>query len=315
MQSKPTTKNSSPNAAPVKKCIKTIVPNSLQYFLRGFYSNFKTRRIRKIFELAPKKPAWLDRSILAELQEKYSYPAEYGYDPQALEERGEQRSKDILKISAKDSSRFKTFLELGCWDGMVSCCLQRKRKITTAIDNRAEGFDKRAKKEGVQLFQMSADQLRFENNSFDFVFSYDAFEHFPNPESALNEAIRVTRIGGYIYLYFGPLYMSPLGLHAYRSITVPYCQFLFNNECLNEFVLAKSLIPIDFDSLNGLRLEDYRKLWSKYSDRLKKILYKENHDLNHLNLIEKYPSCFKSKTLNFNNLIVSNIEVLFQKTR
>ena len=80
---------------------------------------------------------------------------------------------------------------------------------------------------------MDAANMQFEDETFDFVFSYDAFEHFASPENVLLEAIRVVRKRGYIYLEFGPLYYSPYGEHAYRSITVPYCQFLFPLPRLN----------------------------------------------------------------------------------
>jgi hypothetical protein len=70
---------------------------------------------------------------------------------------------------------------------------------------------------------------------------------------------------------------------------------------------------INFNHINGWSLEDYRKLWELYSHLLKKIKYSEVFDISHLDLIMKYPSCFKSKTKNFDNLITSGIEVLFKK--
>ena len=179
---------------------------------------------------------------------------------------------------------------------MVSCCLCRKGKKATAIDNRDAGFDKRASREGVNILQMDATDLQFEDESFDFVFSYDAFEHFTSPESVLRESIRVVRQGGYIYLEFGPLYYSPFGEHAYRSITVLYCHFLFPKNLLSDFVAQKGLNPIDFSQVNGWSLESYRNTWSKYSHVLKRVRYYERRNLSHLRLISTYPSCFKSKS-------------------
>ena len=130
----------------------------------------------------------------------------------------------------------------------------------------------------------------------------------------IREAIRVVKRGGYIYLFFGPLYMSPFGLHAFESITVPYCQFLFPKDLLEDFVNGKGLKKIDFDQVNRWSLEDYRKLWSQYSHRLQRIRYYEVPSPFELDLIVKYPSCFKSKTKSFDNLVVWAIEVLFRKT-
>lgn len=292
----------------IKSIIKKIVPEFIFYKL-------STIKAKKIFERASETPIWLGRDILESLQQKYHFPPAYGYDPQSLEQRGKERAGEILSLIRKQKEKINTFLELGCWDGMVSCVLLRHGKITTAIDNRSEGFDERAVREGVTLLQMDAAHLQFEDESFDFVFSYDAFEHFAEPERVLQEAIRVVKTGGYIHLVFEPLYMSPMGLHAYRSITVPYCQFLFPKEMLQDFANVRGLGQIPFDQLNEWSLEDYRKLWNRYSHRLKGIKYYEIPDVSHLDLIMSYPSCFKSKTKCFDNLIISSVEVLFKKIR
>jgi len=294
-----------------KSIIKRIIPPRVVYQLRAALAQPKLTKARRIFEQASAEPAWLGTEILDNFQQRYPFPQEYGYDPQSLERRGKERAREILRLVK--NKNLSTFLELGCWDGMVSCILHRHGKITTAIDNRSEGFDERAIREGVKLLEMDAAHLEFKDESFDFVFSYDSFEHFTQPDSVLQEAIRVAKKGGYIYLVFGPLYMSPKGLHAYRSVTVPYCQFLFPKEVLKDFTHAKGLDPIDFDQLNDWSLDNYSNLWSRYSHILKKVKYSEQIDPSGLDLIMKYPSCFKSKTPSFDNLIVSNIEVLFEK--
>ena len=300
----------------LKLIIKKIIPKFVRYKLVTTFSMLKAKKAKKIFERAPETPVFLGWDILDSLQQKYPFPPEYGYDQQSLEQHGKLLAREILNIIQAKTEKTKninTILELGCWDGMVSLFLRRQGKKTTSIDIRSEGFDERAKHEGVKLLQMDAAHLQFEDESFDFIFSFGAFEHFADPELVLKEAIRVVKKGGYIYLIFGPLYMSPSGLHAYRSITVPYCQFLFPKELLRDFAKAKGLMPINFAQVNEWSLEDFCKLWNRYSHRLKKIIYYENHKVSHLDLIRKYPSCFKSKTKYFNNLIVQSIEVLFNK--
>jgi ubiquinone/menaquinone biosynthesis C-methylase UbiE len=197
---------------------------------------------------------------------------------------------------------------------MVSCFLSRRGKQATAIDKRQDGFDGRAFHEGVTLLQMDATGLQFNDETFDVVFSYDAFEHFDSPEGVLREAIRVTRNRGYIYLEFGPLYYSPYGQHAYRSITVPYCQFLFLRDVISDFLNRQRLSPIDFSHVNGWSLAQYRELWGRYSSVLRRIKYHEIPELSHLHLIRSYPSCFRSTSEFFENFIISGIRVLFQKT-
>jgi SAM-dependent methyltransferase len=294
---------------------KKLIPKLVLNKLLSIFARLMTIKGRKIFEQALKAPAWLEWDKLESLQQKYPYTPRYRYDPQSVEKRGRERAKEIFNLIGTEIGRFENFLELGCFDGMVSCVLQRMGKTAIAIDIKCEGFDKRAIDGGTIFLQMDVTHLGFHDKTFDFIFSYNAFEHFAEPELVLQEAIRMLKTGGYLYLSFGPLYMSPRGLHAYPSITFPYCQFLFPEEMLERFVKLKRLAPISFTAINHLSLEDYRQLWDRYSHRLKKVKYYEVPNVFHLDLIMKYPSCFRSKTENFDNLIISTIEVLFRKVK
>jgi ubiquinone/menaquinone biosynthesis C-methylase UbiE len=296
----------------IKGLTKRFLPTVAVATFRRTLLELDKLRTKRIFANAQQIPSYLDIDELESLQRKYPMLPEYGYDAQSIEDRGIARAAQILALPGVRAAT--SFLELGCWDGMVSCILCRKGKIATAIDNRDEGFDERASREGVRFVKMDADNMQFEDEGFDFVFSYDAFEHFAQPERVLREAIRVVREGGYIYLNFGPLYCSPFGEHAYRSITVPYCQFLFPKNVINEFTQKNGLEAIAFDYVNGLFVEQYNDLWKRYSRVLQTVRYLEHIDLTHLNLIRAYPSCFKSKSECFENFIVGSIEVLFQKT-
>jgi ubiquinone/menaquinone biosynthesis C-methylase UbiE len=273
---------------------------------------WKKHRIEAIFMRASNTPDFLDRCMLPVMQKKFRHPAEYGYDPQTLKVRGSARARQLLCLPGMKHGR--SFLELGCWDGMVCSALAEKGKVATGIDQRSSGFDSRAQGSKVHLMKMDASDLKFPDESFDCVYSYDAFEHFEDPEAVFQEAIRVTVKRGYIYLDFGPLYYSPYGEHAYRSITVPYCQFLFTRDALDEFAARNKLKPIDFKHVNGWSVEEYRQLWNRYTSVLKKVRYREVPDWSHLDLIRQYPSCFKSKSAEFANFMVGHIRILFQKT-
>jgi len=297
----------------IKTLIKASTPKPVLCALMRAHARLACVRARRIFKRAREMPIWLQRDVLETLQQKYSQPPNYSYDPRALERRGNERASEIVRLVQAQRSNAKSFLELGCWDGMVSCALQRMRKRATAIDIDPGAFDERAVQAGVRLLQMDAAHLQFEDDSFDFVFSYGSFEHFADPEAVLKEAIRVVRKNGHVYLSFGPLYMSPYGLHVYRNITVPYCHFLFPEDLLEEFVKEKGCGAMRSISVNRWSLQDFRELWSRYSERLTKVLYYEFPKVSHVNLIIKYPSCFRSKTKDFGSLIVSDIEVLFRK--
>ncbi len=295
----------------LKKVVKAIVPSSALRSTRRMILNIETALAERAFNSAVSTPEYLERAVLDRLQEQYPFRADYGYDPESTRERGESRVSALLGLTgAKESV---TFLELGCWDGMVSCALQNTGKITTAIDARTEGFDARAKDTGVKMQMMDVEALGFEDESFDFVFSFDAFEHFQRPEVALAEAIRVVKKGGYIFLNFGPLYHSAFGEHAYNTITVPYCQFLFTDEMINELAVENGLDEINSSHVNRYPLGKYRDMWDEFSDRLERIEYLESFDKWNVDLIRKYPSCFRSKTEDFDELLVSSIDVLFRR--
>ena len=129
----------------------------------------------------------------------------------------------------------------------------------------------------------------------------------------LRESIRILNPGGFIYSHFGPLYMSAYGFHAHRSLSIPFCQFLFTAEAMAEYVKLRGLPEIKFESINEWSLEAFRQLWSQYGEELEVITLYEEQYLGHLDLLLKYPSCFRSKTACMDNLITSSIELLLKK--
>lgn len=301
----------------LKSQLKNNLPQKYVHILQSLlniHRMVEKYNTQRILRAAPDKPSYLDKNILETLQMEYlsqSLP-EYGYDKNSLEIRGAERAAQLIRFPRIQKAH--SFLEIGCSDGMVCCALCSKGKKTTAIDITDTFLDKRAVSEGIDFFQMDATALKFENESFDFVFSYDSFEHFSSPEDALREAVRVTKKKGYIYLEFGPLYYSPFGAHA-SAIKVPYWPVLFAKDVIDKFVAQKKLHPpVNHTHVNKYSLEDYRKIWESFSPVLKKNIYYEKLCLFHLNLIKTYPSCFKSKYNCLDNFIVDRISVLFQKT-
>lgn len=304
----------------LKEIIEKIMPDYIInrvipiYFSRVsiIFSSFKLKKAKKMFDQAPEKPAWLGWQELKALQQIYTFPTKEKYDPKSLKQKGENRAKELIKLIKEDIKKFRTFLELGCYDGMVCDSLNNRNFHAVGIDISTEGFDKRALKNKTKLLEMDARDLKFKDESFDFVFSYDSLEHFSDPDTVLKEAIRVVKTNGYIYFSFGPLYLSPWGAHAFHLISVPYCQFLFSRDLL--FKYFESIKgTYNESSINKWLLEDFRKLWGNYSSRLKIMKYYELNLVSYLDLIIKYPSCFKSKTKLFDNLIVRRINVLFKK--
>jgi SAM-dependent methyltransferase len=63
--------------------------------------------------------------------------------------------------------------------------------------------------------------------SFDVVISQDSFEHFPQPETALNEMSSLLKGAGVILIAFGPPWFAPYGSHMNFFCKVPWLNILF----------------------------------------------------------------------------------------
>jgi SAM-dependent methyltransferase len=294
----------------MREVVKTCVPKSLRYHAKNAYRYLRTLAARKAFYQASSTPEWLGPDMLQTLNDSYSHPPLISYDPKDLQAAAERRANACLSLIGKGAAALHRILDIGCSEGSVCVALSQLGKSAAGIDIRK---DFRRDRATAVFAQMDALRLGFKNESFDLVLSLASFEHFSDPESVLDEAIRVVRKGGYIYLHFGPLYMSSYGLHAYRSLTVPFCQLLFQERTLVTFCRERNLTPPDFGSLNKWSLEDYRRLWDRYASRLRRIRHFEYLDSGHVDLIARFSSCFRSKTDCFDNLIVPEVEVLFQK--
>lgn len=159
-------------------------------------------------------------------------------------------------------------------------------------------------------------KMPFENDVFDFAFSFNSLEHFHYPKESLTEILRVIRPGGYLYFDFGPLYFAPKGLHLYNKIPIPYCQLIFEYETLKEYCINNNLGEPKYDvlkGLNGWSIEQYRKLWEELKSIATVEQYFENPTYKNLEIVEKYPQCFKNKFESVDNLLVTQIQILFRK--
>lgn len=76
--------------------------------------------------------------------------------------------------------------------------------------------------ERLEFHVADATDLPYKDNLFDVVVSYNAFEHIPDPVRALQEAFRVVRKGGLIYLTFDPIWTADSGNHFVHLVPEPW---------------------------------------------------------------------------------------------
>lgn len=118
-----------------------------------------------------------------------------------LERIRDEREPFIAGFASFDSQRGKRVLEVGCGAGTDLLKFARAGAICTAIDLTDAGIattSSRLLKEGLTatLHKGDAEDLPFEDATFDFVYSWGVIHHTPNTRKAAQEILRVLRPGG-----------------------------------------------------------------------------------------------------------------------
>jgi len=267
----------------------------------------------RAFAEAGQSPQWLDANLLDELDRLY--PPEPGArkDEESRSNAGREKAERLLSAIKGNDAGLHDFLELGCGDGTVCQTLALEGRRATGIDIDGDTFIHRTRASSASLVKMDVAALEFRDASFDCIFCFSSFEHFADPASALAEAIRVLRPGGLLYLSLGPIYNSPRGLHSRQKLAIPYRQHLFPMDLLQRFVRSRNRNRIEDEDVNKWSLAQYRRLWHLHASRLVKLDYREIATYKHVDLIEKYATCFRSKVDSFEELVVAVIVALLRK--
>ena len=295
----------------LKPRLRAVVPPTAIQGVKVARAKLATRGARTAFECATSEPRWLESDLLPVLQERYPSVPPYHYDVDSLWLRGVERSRQVGRFLTSDRPRT---LELGCQDAMVSGILARDGARATAIDLDLEHADPRARDHGVELVAANAEQLPYGDGQFDCVFSYNAFEHFGDPRDVLAEALRVTRPNGALYFLFGPLYRAAYGLHAFHSITVPFCHYLWERSVLEGYVEREGRGRINFETLNEWTVQQFRDLWDEWEPWAQRIAYREIPELRGMELVHTHPSCFRDQTDRFEDLLIALLEVALRRS-
>lgn len=151
----------------------------------------------------------------------------------------------------------KKILDVGCSDGLVcDLLLNENPESVTGIDV-LETVGENYKDPKITYFRMDAENLSFEDQSFDLTFSIATLEHCKDPLKVLQEMKRVTKKGGHCYVQAGPLYHSPFGHHMFGYFDdYPWIHLRLSKE---EIIEYSRLHGIDkkIDESIGQKVEDY----------------------------------------------------------
>jgi SAM-dependent methyltransferase len=274
----------------------------------------RNRTVQKILSCSAPHEFVDDEAVFNELQSHYPHRPEYGYDSASCLKRGHDRAQVLMNLIQWTAPRPKV-LEAACGDGMTGWCLT-SLGCEVHLHDLEDWRDKRARTLPMVIGDLDC-RLPLPNESFDFILTYNSFEHVKDPAASLHELLRLCRVGGLVFLDFGPLYASPWGLHAYRTLLMPYPQFLFSKG----FIRAKlNLLGIHdlgkeratLQPLNRWRLGEFDGLWERSGCE---ILSHDNFPASphYTDLITRYPEAFRGFGLSYADVTTQSVRVLLRK--
>lgn len=295
----------------LKQCAREMAPNLYNVYLKHYRTSLPSKASSVLSD--SRTPVNLSEEEFDTLQNSYEqWWPQYDFDAYGSGRRAYERALSFLRLQPLREPG-KDVLEIACGDGMSGAALSIYGHQVTLLDYQ-DWRDSRA--HGLNFIQANLGQtIALPNSSYDFIFSFNAFEHIPDPALALDEMIRILRPGGFIWIDFNPLFASPLGLHAF-CFKMPYPQFLFSEDLIKSKLKALGLNDLrrkmeELQPLNRWRPQQFRDLWHRSDCKI--IECYENKDFNHLDVILKYPQAFRGQNLCLDDLTVAGMRIVLQK--
>jgi ubiquinone/menaquinone biosynthesis C-methylase UbiE len=132
----------------------------------------------------------------------------------------------------------KTILDIGAGSGGKTTfyALNGARRVT-GIDmeegfiTQARGFASSKNARDIDFIVANAEEMPFQDASFDMCVMNDVFEHLSKPEVVLQEVNRVLKPHGKVFIN-SPPYFHPYGAHLTDLIGIPYVHLLFPESVL-----------------------------------------------------------------------------------
>lgn len=208
------------------------------------------------------------------------------------DDRTRQAKNVVDYISKYINLKNKIFLDIGAGYGAL-VLEAAKRGAKGSIGVEPDLFDEateqiKKSKFNVKYVSGSGENLPFQDNYFDVIHT-NAIEHFNDPKKSISEMIRVLKPGGKLILLIGNFWDCPDASHYYNHLNIPWSHSLFDHNLLEKYVndnsfefcglskeeYAKETI-IQFQTLNRLSSDYYKKIIEDYSQVTKTIHYSEN---------------------------------------
>lgn len=152
--------------------------------------------------------------------------------PQAIDERLNALLQDF-GIPFLDTVRGRNALDLGCGRGLDGRALAKAgAHFVVGIDYREILLPRNNNQMDLEFLCGDARTIPFHDQTFDIILLKDSMEHVSNPARVLLECRRILTPGGYVFITFGPLWLSPYGAHLRRITPIPWVHLLFPEKTL-----------------------------------------------------------------------------------
>ena len=124
----------------------------------------------------------------------------------------------------------------------------------------------------LKFIENDAMTLLFRDGYFDFVTSFNALEHIPDPLKALDEMVRVTNKGGIIYVTFDPIWTADTGSHFIYRVPEPWAHLVDDQDTfvkkMQHAGSSEDEISDFKNGMNQLRLSKYREIFDHIINRI-----------------------------------------------
>lgn len=285
-----------------------VLPYSARYGLKRLWAEAATARARQRWNAAEPCGA-LDPGALDHLVSRYPIaPCAYSYSAADVLARGDARATSLAQYVSPASST----LEIGSADAMTAGALAQRGHRAVAIDIDTSRTDARARRRGVDVITMDATRLGFAEHSFDLVYSFNSFEHLPDPAATFSETVRVLRPGGVGVISFAGLRWSPQGAHLYKAIGIPWVTVLFEADDVRAYLASRGL-PTHGPWVNDYSIEQFRSSFRSQAPLIETVRYREARNCWHSDLLTRYAEVFKGRAPSFDSLIVDSVDFVFRK--
>ncbi|HEY1707919.1 MAG TPA: class I SAM-dependent methyltransferase [Rhizomicrobium sp.] len=196
------------------------------------------------------------------------------YDTESLIKRGKGRASELPRRLGVSPEALKgaRVLEIGCGFGETTfSTYDTYGAKALGIDPRPRFLKSPWHKLGLYR-ELEIEQLKGEDEQFDFMQSYTVWEHIERPRDAIVAAYKLMKPGGRAYFNFN-LYLGPSASHLNKYLNMPWVHLLHSDEEIRAMMLKKHNLNRGPAWVNKLSAVHYQNYFAAVGFKILKVWY------------------------------------------